>query len=305
MAKKLEAVNITVKKLEIWLREQLFRVLEEDDKARFHRVVVRQIVRGNKQGEEAFVVEVPKKAKEEWCSSAALDLFTRLQAEAPVLSGYQKYALYAFFNHDTANHVSRHLIGIQGSDEEEEGYETEGPDREGLLRGAQRHLEVAMKINAGQNMTVTQSQASLIGKLTTMLETSLEKQAASLDMLAELIEQRQQHEINAIKERTKAQAMEGIAKRVQDIIIPAIGNRITGADQTAVKRDALMLMTKGVLTAIASDETRMGKLMAMLSPEEQIGFMNLLETLSAKTNPDGSPVPNGVNSDPTEVKEEN
>lgn len=303
MAKKLEAPNIAVKKLEIWLREQLFRVMEEDEKARFARVVVRQIVKGNKQGEEAFTVEVPKKAKEDWCGTAALDIYTRLGAEASVMTGYQKYALYAFFNHDTTNHVSRHLVGIQGTDDEEEGFETEGPDKEGLLRGTQRHLEVAMKINAGQTMTVTQSQGALIGKLTTMVESLLDKRAESLDVMMEMIEQRHEREITAIRERTKAAAMEGIANRVRDIILPAIANRITGADQTAVKRDALMLMVKGVLTSIASNEAQMTQFMSILTPEQQIGVMNLLETLSAKTNADGSPVANGVASEPTEVKE--
>jgi hypothetical protein len=298
--KRIEGPHTTVKKLEVWLREQLFRILEDDEKARFNRVVVRHIVKGNKQGEEAFTVDLPKKANEEWCGSAALDLFTRLQAEAAVLTGYQKYALYSYFNNDSDNHVSRMLIGIQGTDDQEEGFETEGADKEGLLRGTQRHLEVAMKINATQNMTVAQTQGALIHKLSNMLENLLEKRAESLDLLEELIKEKHKQEIEVIKETSKAESMRGIAKRVQDILLPAIANRITGADQTAVKRDALFLMTKGVLTSIASNADTMGKIMESLSPEQQIGFMNLLETVSTKTNADGSPTADGTQSTDSE-----
>ena len=118
-----------VKNLGLWLRECLY--LNFNEGARFSRILVRQLVKGNKRGEEVFFLEVPKKATESWCDTTSLEIYNRLGAEASTLGGLQKYAIYSFASDDFDNHISRFVLRVQGGEDEEDGepLNSEGADK--------------------------------------------------------------------------------------------------------------------------------------------------------------------------------
>jgi hypothetical protein len=271
----------TVRELTKWLKEQLY--LDRSIDSRFSRVTVRQIVKGNKRGEEVFSVDVPKKAKDEWAGTAAIDLYMRLQSEAAVLQGLQKWAIYSYFSDDNENHISRFLVSIQGTEEEKDDLELESADRGGLTHQAMRHAEAFAKLTITSQMGAYQALQSQVARQATLIEKLLDQRMSTIDMVEELVQHKQDHEIRAMKETAKAETLREAGKRITGLIMPAIANRIAGKESVNVKRDSIMLMMKGLMTSVMASEERAQSIMANLGPEEQIAFMNVYEELSKAT----------------------
>jgi hypothetical protein len=285
---KIDIAPVTARNLSKWLRQQLTHIKAHDDDEtppKFSRIVIRHIVKGNKTGEEVSSIDVPKKANDDWAEATGTELYALLQAEAAVLPGYQRYALYSYFSDDTDTHASRHLVGIQGPDDEE-GFESEGTDSRGQVAQQMRHNEIAMKINAGQLMTVTSAQNQLITKLTGLVEDQIDKRVEMLETLEELARHKHEQEIAMLKEGARSEALRGIGKRVADMLIPAVANKLTGKSIYPIAGNPLLLMAKALMTNLAGNEERMGKIMSMLGPEEQIAFMNLYEELQKQPDDD-------------------
>ena len=136
-----KAVPLAVRDCAKWLRENLVLA---DGERRFSRVTCRHLVKGNKRGEDVFFLDVPKKANDSWANNTAMEIQSKLQAECVTLGGLQKWALYAYFSDDNDRHISRHLIKLQGHDEEEgddDPLDSEGPDKTGMVSQAMRHAE--------------------------------------------------------------------------------------------------------------------------------------------------------------------
>jgi hypothetical protein len=96
----------------------------------------------------------------------------------------------------------------------------------------------------------------------------------------------------------KAEAIKSIGDRI-GMFIPAIANKVAGQALFPVQANAVMMMVKGLVTSIAGDEQKMTQLMGLLSPEQSVVFMNVLEEVSKNVGENGLPtdgktVPNGV-----------
>lgn len=282
-------VTTAVRNLQTWLRECLYSVIEGDDGAlRFARVVVRQLTKGNKKGEEAFSIDVPKKAGDDWCDTAALEIHAKLQNEVASLGGLQKYALYAYHSGDFENHTARFIIRLQGvtDDDDEEGLNSEGPDRQGLVSQAMRHSEASNRTMVALVQGLMGSMQSTISRLTAMNEKLLDDKLASMELVQELQDDKDNREAKAMTARAKAKGVEQLVSRLA-LLAPALVNKVSGKPIFPVEDTSLMMMTRSLITSIMADPDRAEKIMGLLAPEQGIALMNLYEQVSAKDKEEG------------------
>ena len=277
-------VSTAVRNLQTWLRECLYSVVDGDDGAlRFSRVVVRQLTKGNKKGEEAFSLDVPKKAQDDWCDTAALEIHAKLQNETASLGGLQKYALYAYHSGDFENHTARFIVRLQGvtDDEDEDGLNSEGPDKTGLVSQAMRHTEAANRTMVALVQGLVGTYQSTISRLAAMNEKLLDDKLASMELIQEMQDDHDNREAKAMTAKAKAKGIQDLVGRL-GVLLPAVANKVAGKPIFPVEDSSMMMMVRALFTSMATNPERLDKLMAMLSPEEGIAFMNLYEQISAK-----------------------
>lgn len=277
-----------VRNLQTWLRECLFNIVEADDGVlRFNRVVCRQLVKGNKRGEEAFSMDVPAKAGEDWCDLAGLEIWGKLQTETATLGGLQKYALYAFHSGDSEAHTSRFLVRIQGvsDDEDEEGLNSENPDKTGLVSQAMRHAEAYAKAMSGMMAGMLGSYQGTISRQASMIEKLLDDKIEGLETMQAMVDDKDARDVKLIQARAKAKGVESLIGRL-GVLLPAMANRVAGKPIFPVEDSSMMMMVRSLFTSMATNPERLDKLMSLLSPEEGIAFMNLYEQISTKEKED-------------------
>jgi hypothetical protein len=281
-------VSTAVRNLQTWLRECLYSVVDGDDGAlRFARVVVRQLTKGNKKGEEAFSLDVPKKAQDDWCDTAALEIHAKLQNETASLGGLQKYALYAYHSGDFENHTARFIVRIQGvsDDEDEDGLNSEGPDKTGLVSQAMRHTEAANRTMVALVQGLVGTYQSTISRLAAMNEKLLDDKLASMEMMSELQEDNDNREAKGTIAKAKAKGVQELVGKL-GLLLPALANKVSGKPIFPVEDSSMMMMVRSLFTSMATNPERLDKLMSMLSPEEGIAFMNLYEQMSTRNEKD-------------------
>jgi hypothetical protein len=292
---KTDTTPTAVKNLQKWLRECVYLISEDDSKARFSRVVVRQLVKGNKRGEEVFHLDVPKKTGDEWADNAGVEIYAKLQAETATLGGLQKYALYAFHSGDNESHTSRFVIRLQGVDDDEgEDFDSEGPDKTGLVSQAMRHAEVSNKTMAGMVMSLVSGyqsmisrQASMLDRQSAMVESLLEDKIAGVEAIRLLADDKEERDIKLMSARAKAKGVESLVTRLS-LLLPAVANKVAGRPIFPDKDPAIMMMVKGLFTSLASSDDKLKALAQIMGPEESVAFMNILEEVS-KTDENGLP----------------
>jgi hypothetical protein len=272
----------SVRNLQTWLRECLFSIVDGDDGAlRFARVTVRQLVKGNRRGEEVLTLEVPGKAGEDWCDTAALDIHGKLSTEAATLGGLQKYALYAYHSGDNENHTSRFVIRLQNDDDEDggDGLNSENPDKTGLVSQSMRHTEVFAKTMSGMVMALMGSYQATISRQNSMIEKLLEEKMTGMESMQEMMEAKDERDVRMIQARAKARGIEDLVGRL-GVLLPAVANKVAGKAIFPVEDSSMMMMTRSLVTSIMADPERAEKLLALLPPEQGIALMNLYESIS-------------------------
>jgi hypothetical protein len=272
----------SVRNLQTWLRECLFSIVDGDDGGlRFARVTVRQLVKGNRRGEEVLTVDVPSKAGEDWCDTAALDIHGKLSTEAATLGGLQKYALYAYHSGDNENHTSRFVIRMQNDDDEDggDGLNSENPDKTGLVSQSMRHTEVFAKTMSGMVMALMGSYQATISRQNSMIEKLLEEKMTGMESMQEMMEAKDERDVRMIQARAKAKGIEDLVGRL-GVLLPAVANKVAGKPIFPVEDSSMMMMTRSLVTSIMADPERAEKLLALLPPEQGIALMNLYESIS-------------------------
>jgi hypothetical protein len=286
---KTDNTPLSARNLAKWLRECLYLAPEEDDKARFSRVVCSQLVKGNKRGEEVFSLEVPKKATDEWPDNAASEIHGKLQLETATLGGLQKYVLHSYHTGDNERHTSRFVIKLQGIEENEgDDLESEGTGKDGQIAQQMRHSEGMSRIVAAMFPTMVSGfntmisrQSSMLERQNEMLETLMADRIDSLASMRQLSDDAEEREIRMVQSRAKAKGVEKLVDRL-GLLLPAAVNKIAGRAILPDRDPALMMMVKGLFTSLASNEEKMKALAGIMGPEEAVAFMNILEEVSAK-----------------------
>jgi hypothetical protein len=271
-----------VREVQTWLRECLFLITEDDDCARFTRVAAHVLTQGGaKRGEHVFAVDVPKKAGEDWCDTAGLEIYGKLQTETANLGGLRKYALYAYHTGDNEAHTSRFVVRIQGNDEDEEPGTSEGALKGDIHLQAMKHAEAYAKIMAGMVTGLMGSYQSQVARQSTMIEKLMEDKLGGIEAMQALLDQKEERDINLMQAKVKADGMKNLIGRL-GLLLPAVANRVAGKPIFPVEDTAMMMMVKSLFTSLAASPEKLERLMATLGPEESVAFMNIYEQLSSK-----------------------
>jgi hypothetical protein len=233
-------------------------------------------------------LDVPKKATDEWCDISALEIHSKLQNETASLGGLQKYALYAYHSGDFENHTARFIVRIQGvtDDEDEDGLNSEGPDKTGLVSQAMRHTEASNRTMVALVQGLVGTYQSTISRLAAMNEKLLDDKLASMELIQEMQEDQDNRQAKAMTAKAKAKGVEQLVGKL-GLLLPALANKVSGKAIFPVEDTSLMMMTRSLITSIMTNPERAEKLMTLLSPEEGIALMNLYESVSAKDKEDG------------------
>lgn len=277
-------VSSAVRNIQTWLRECLFTIIEGDDGGiRFARVIARHLVKGNHRGEEVFTIDVPKKAGEDWCDLAGMEMWSKLQTETASLGGLQKYALYAYHSGDNEAHTSRFIVRLQGYNDEDDadGINSENPDKTGLVSQAMRHAEVYAKAMSGMVMGLMSGYQATMSRQTSMIEKLMDDKLEGIEAVQEMMSMKDERDVKMIQARAKAKGIENLVGKL-GVLLPAVANKISGKPIFPVEDSSMMMMVRALFTSMATNPERLDKLMGMLSPEEGIAFMNLYEQISAK-----------------------
>lgn len=278
------SVSSAVRNIQTWLRECLFTIIEGDDGGvRFARVIARHLVKGNHRGEEVFTIDVPKKAGEDWCDLAGMEMWSKLQTETASLGGLQKYALYAYHTGDNEAHTSRFIVRLQGYNDEDDadGINSENPDKTGLVSQAMRHAEVYAKAMSGMVMGLMSGYQATMSRQTAMIEKLMDDKLEGIEAVQEMMSMKDERDVKMIQARAKAKGIENLVGKL-GVLLPAVANKISGKPIFPVEDSSMMMMVRALFTSMATNPERLDKLMGMLSPEEGIAFMNLYEQISAK-----------------------
>lgn len=291
---KTDSTPTRVRDLSKWLRECLYLTTEDEGSPRFSRIVCRQLVKGNKRGEEVFYLDVPKKAGDEWAESAALEIYGKLQSETATLGGLQRFALYSYHSGDNEAHSSRFSIRIQGIDEDddEDGLNSEGPDKQGLTSQSMRHAEVYAKTMSGMVMGLVGCYQSMVARQSQMVEKLLEDKLDGIETVQALLEQKDERDIRLIQARAKAKGVESMIGKL-GVLLPAIANKVAGSPIFPVQDSSVTMMTRALFTSLAANDERMKAFASLMSTEEVVAFTNILETVSGKFDENGLPKKEG------------
>lgn len=241
------------------------------------------MVKGNHRGEEVFTIDVPKKAGEDWCDLAGMEMWSKLQTETASLGGLQKYALYAYHSGDNEAHTSRFIVRLQGYNDEDDadGINSENPDKTGLVSQAMRHAEVYAKAMSGMVMGLMSGYQATMSRQTSMIEKLMDDKLEGIEAVQEMMSMKDERDVKMIQARAKAKGIENLVGKL-GVLLPAVANKISGKPIFPVEDSSMMMMVRALFTSMATNPERLDKLMGMLSPEEGIAFMNLYEQISAK-----------------------
>jgi hypothetical protein len=246
-------------------------------------------VKGNKRGEEVFSLDVPKKPSEEWPDNAASEMWGKLQLETATLGGLQKYVLYAYHTGDNERHTSRFVVKLQGiEDDESDDLDSEGTGKDGQISQNMRHTEAMAKIVAAMIPTMVSGYNSMIARQSAMLdrmnqtvETLMADKINGLEVMRQLSDDAEEREIRLIQSRAKAKGVESLVGKL-GMLMPVAVNKIAGKPIFPVQDQSVMMMLRGWVSSIISSPEKMQAMQKILGPEEQIVFMNLVETVSNK-----------------------
>ena len=261
-------------KLVGFITEQLGR--EDVDGKKLARLVVAQIVRGNKLGDEIRTVTVPSDgASDEWLEQKAKQIVEHAVEEAVALgAGIQRYAVQAYFGTDDKPR-GRHVVVCAGP-EEDDAIGSEGPDETGLVAMAMRQAQFFATLASKSTLYQLKNQGEEIEALREENETLRLERLKSFKIMEEIYGQQAEHAASVRRENAKAKIFEDSAEKLQ-LLIPLAINHMAGKKLLPEHAGSLLLM-KAWVDSINPDE--FARLSAALGPEKMAAFVQLATSVS-------------------------
>lgn len=248
----------------------------DDVPGRLRKLVVTQIINGNKLGEEIRAVTVPPEPDEEWAQTTAKKIVEHAVQEAAALrSGIQRYAVRALFENDDKFH-GRHVFTVAGPSEDDDSIDTQGPDEIGLV---------------SQSMDLTKFFAKEFSRSSIYRERSLVEENHQLrkenaDLRAEAVKrfklmedlssQKHQRDLEVMRETGTQKRFDRGAETIE-LLVPFAVNHITGRKllpETAPET----LLIKSLADKMTREE--FSQITAVLGPERGAALWHLMQLVS-------------------------
>lgn len=246
---------------------------------KFSRIICKHVTKAKNDNDTVVETwEVPEIVNEAWFEDQAAEIMTKLNTEAANLEGIQSYCLFSYFTESADKAVNRHLIRIgSNSTNDLTGFDSEGPDKEGLVSQAMRHQEINAKIYTASTGQLLQSYQQMINRLSGNVDKLLEDKYEREGKIMELMTMRREDELETRKMDMKQKAIEKTLESV-GLLVPVIVNKLAGQKIMPEAAGGAMMMGKSLFSSLSREQ--LDTIVGSLTPEQQVAFLNLGEALT-------------------------
>lgn len=278
-------MSIENKKLENWLRRQVFIHREEGE-------CTKLVLRHNGVNKTQDVCTIPVKGADGELQSAETlvsDIWQAAWDDAEGQGGLQKYVVVAFFSSDPLRHVARLPFMIQATEDGGEG-DDDGPagsepaTKQGMLAQQMRHNEAIMRTSTMATGDIIRTQNKIIGQLRERINDLENGQREGMVKYEELVTYHHEREVEILRvkgqEKRKDEAFDQLKA-----LGPVIINKLLGKKLLAESTDPAVLQLKEFMASVTAEQ--MQKLQGVLGPGQLISIYNMYESLrdgGTKTN---------------------
>lgn len=244
-----------------------------------NKLVVRHISAGNRFGNEVVVYQLSPSI-----SPDDLEVLVNQIEEVTVddaeglASGLQKYAILAE-REGGEKYPGRCLFAIAGSDDMEEGLDSEPANANGLVRQLMRHLEVVQRTAQMGTGHIIQMQARTIEQLAEQNQKMQSKHLEVIDNLEQLKSEQFAREIEAKREEVKMNVIKDMASKVQTLL-PLVVNKLGGKKLLPEKTTSGEQMVMGLMESLKPEQ--MEKIAEVLSPEQMTVIMQVYQNMQER-----------------------
>lgn len=276
--------------IETFLEETIART---DVPGRLRKLIVCHVIKGNKLGDEIRAVSVPDEPSEEWRSSTATKIAEQAAAEAVALSsGVQRYVVQALFEGDDKPH-GRTIITAQGTDEDDDKLDSEGPDGEGLVTQAMAQTRFFAQLASHSSMRQVQALQTSVDRLTKENEELRADRLKSLKVVEEIMSARHERELEVMRETGKQRLLDQTADKL-GLLIPVAVNHIAGRKILPENAPERMLV-QAFAQRLTPEKLQRLATSGAFDEAELVAFLNIIQSLAGPPAPDKPPTPaNGV-----------
>ena len=258
------------RKLTAWLEKWVVSLDEED---RPDRVIVRHVIAGNKQGDEICSFRVPRPpTPDDWVGDTSREIDGALFEESGNFSQPQKYAVLAWSDTEGKG-LSRIVVMYEGRSGET-GVESEGSDKAGLTSQAMRHTEAAFRLLTTGSAGILSKSQAMLDRIAEMNVQLMESAAADRELINKLLSDKREHMLELEDRELRNQAVKQGMQAV-GIVAPVVVNKLAGKKLLPEPEAGTKMLGQNLARSLTPDQYE--AISKTLTPEQTVGFMNLME----------------------------
>lgn len=260
-------------KFEAWLRKQLFIARDEGT---CNKLVLKHIQIGNKLGNEVACLRVPAAVNDDFLVTAINEVEAAAAADAGGIGGTQSYIVQAFFENDADKALARFTFRVAGDDEEDEndGLNSEPPNRIGLTSQLMRHTEAIMRTGTMATGQVVAVMQRTIANLTESNERLMAQRMESYQLIEELQSQKHERDLLTSREAMKQQMIRETFEKAT-LLLPVVINKLTGKNVLPEKKTGGEIMIKEFMNSLTPEQGE--KLQTILNPAQLTVVLSMME----------------------------
>lgn len=274
------------------------------------RIVLSTITVNKKPGTELHTIEIPEKGKtsaeeiQGWISEIEQIAYD----DCEDLGGVQRYALLPYFGKQQKNRLT---FRMAGEEKDEDSFDSEPPNKAGLVAQSQRHAEashrhteVMMRLLISSTNNVVNQYARTVASLATQNEALQGKHVEGMTLLEDLLIQRHEREQENKQADFRMRIQEEAYNDIRPMV-PLVVNRLVGKKLLPEQVDAKTQAMKGLMESLRPEQ--MQRIAGALTSPQQIALFEFYEMFrpedtkkSPESDSDAETDSNGTN---TEVKQ--
>jgi hypothetical protein len=273
-------------RLERWIRDQ---ILHERAAGKVVRFELRHLSVGAKMGQDVCTIDVREDdICEGWFNSTTAHLLSSANSDADGIGeGTQRYVVLVYRAEEPDKSRGRFafVVACVADKEENEGYESEPPNKIGVLSQTMRHNEALQRAMNERDRIYFGTMSSLLGHVQRMCGTLSEenerlrnKELENIHVTQELFDMRDQR----LLEAKKADAgIEMRTKMLEEIKLlgPAIINRLAGKDVVPQAKDGKSIAIERFVESLTEEQKL--EFSKHLTSSQQIALLELINSSMA------------------------
>jgi hypothetical protein len=261
-----------VKKLEHWLRKQVYIEREE---GRCERFTLRHVLPTGKAGNEVLTQTVPDQLQESTCEGIAQEFETAASSDASGLGGVQTYVIQAICGEEGKS-VARMTFRVAGEDDnaDDDSMSSEPATKTGLTAQAMRHTEAIMRNSVMMQGQVYGNMQRMLDSAMGALNDTLNEKLAMVKLIEDLATEKHRRELETKKEEhsmmLKTAAYEKLA-----LLAPGMINKLSGKKLLPEAASPVELGIRAFADSLTPQQLEV--ISQTLHPEQMIALGSILQ----------------------------